>query len=632
MAFAPSATAATVAGNTQALCVVADWTGDTTFMQSNLRPVANIEPSLAPGCSFFCKFAAVSATKRVYGMLIEKSGSASFTNLVNGIGDGGCMLAELDFGSRQRWLPAQHHGSLYLGGALLSVYDGEAVTEAGFISRPTQPSTSTAGGSLSPTVGYRYVAVYESVDASGNVIVSGISDPTGIIKPSAEDVTLSTTPCTVSSRNRRVAFYRTDDGGEPPYYRLFAVADDGTTSTVSGIDTVVDVTSNPKLYAPNLTSTPGESLDRRAPPGLVYLTSYNGMLVGAKRSSVFYSGQEVYGEATWFSPLFEVPIPGGGDVTGVCAQDGTLYVFKRDRIFSLSGDAPSDNGLQGGLGTPRMLACDVGCIDANSIVVTALGIFFQSERGIEVLNRGGGVEWVGDQIQRTLASYPIVTAAVLDERNSLVRFSLATSDTAGVATGDGRDLVYDLRLRQWQSVDDKVGAGAHEASQSADYVYLDGGWRYAWLGTNGTIYYERDEDNGSAYLDGSTWITMAAELAWLKLAGIQGKHHVNKALLLARKSTRADLNTYLSYDFATASKTVMTRAANDIDSLSTAIDRIQVEHQLHDEAEGQAFKVKFEDATPTGGTVGNGKGATWIAVTFEGVPRQGAIGVPEMGM
>lgn len=634
MALHPAADAATFDGNSQALCIVVDWTEHVTYV----RPVANVSPGLISSTNSFGKFSPVASTgRRVFGFQVAKSGEVDAVSINLGETLTSAELLTLDFATRDRWQPVDHANSTFLGGALLSVYDGERATEVGFLARPTV--VTLASGLTGITGTFRYVAIYEDIDAAGNWVVSGISDASDPITVVDKTVSLSTRVLAVSSRiakgTTRVAWHRTGGtGGEPPYYRLGVTANDTSNPSATFADAVAVATleANAKLYAPNLPGTAGESQDRRAPPGLVHLESYAGMLVGARGESLFYSGQEVYGEATWFSPVFEVPITGGGDITGLKAQDGALFIFKADRIFVLSGEAPSDNGLQGGLGVPRLLATDVGCTEANSLVATSLGIFFRSARGIEILSRAQTVEWAGEAVQATLASYPVVTSAVLDARGSLVRISLAASEASGAASGNGKTLVFDLSIKAWVSTDVQYGTGATQATQSAAMVYLDGEWRYAWLSTSGVVYTERDADDASAYLDGSTWVAMAAETAWLKLGGIQGKHHVNKVLLLARKSTRADLSTYLSYDYATTAKTVMTRVANDVDTLSTAIDRIQVEHQMHDEAEGQAIKVKFEDATPTGGTVGNGKGATWIAITFEGVPRQGAAPVPEAGM
>jgi hypothetical protein len=86
------------------------------------------------------------------------------------------------------------------------------------------------------------------------------------------------------------------------------------------------------------------------------------------------------------------------------------------------------------------------------------------------------------------------------------------------------------------------------------------------------------------------------------------------------------------YDFETSARTAQVRLSTEVDALSTALDRLQFEHQMHDEAEGQAIKVRFEDGEPAGGIDDNGRGATWISITVEGTPRMGAVGVPEGGM
>lgn len=595
-----------------------------------LRPVASVFPNLshAPGFNALHP-QTLSATTVAVGIPVVRSALASCVELIT-----------YDFADEGCWAPASHNGSTFFSGGLLSYFDGRRVAEASFLYAPKTPTAADSAGGSGVTGPVRYVATYEEVDADGNWCISGVSTASAELSITDNEATVTVEPLAISGRlsatadpRVRVALYRTLQGAEPPYYFVTSTPNDtsGVLTFTDGFDDATLSTAR-KLYAPNLPGVNGDAQDRRAPPYARHLVSYNGMLVIATGSELWWSGQTISGEGTWFTPAFYVPIDGPGEVTAVAVQDGTLYVFKRKAVFALAGEAPSDNGASGGLGSPRRLAVDVGCLDWRSVVATSLGIFFLSERGIELLTRSGAVQWIGEAVQTTLASFPVVSSAVLDDRNGLVRFSLAASESGGRVSGNGRDLVYDLSLGTWQSVDDKSGVSAHEASQDAAMLYVDGLWRYGWLGTDGTIYYERLSSDGSAYLDGSTWITMSAETAWLKLGGIQGRHHVNKVLLLARKSTRADLNTYLSYDYATTSKTVMTRAANDIDTLSTAIDRIQVEHQLHDEAEGQAIKVKFEDATPTGGTVSTGKGATWIALTFEGVPKQGAADLPEAGM
>ncbi len=634
MAVAPSATASTVNGNGQALCVVADWTEDSVL----LRPVANIEPGLVTSVGMFCKFTPVSSTKRAYGFQIVKHGLATVASLIDGNGSGGCMLAELDFGSRDRWLGAKHGNSLFIGGAMLSVFDGQSVREAGFLARPTLPTTTTGTGSLNGT--YKYVAVYETTDAAGNTVVSGISAP-ATETPAGDSVIVATRPYTVTSfgstaYNTNITFYRTLVGGEPPYYRLASVSSDSTAATTDYEDDIADATlaTRSKLYAPNLPGTSGESQDRRAPAGLVHIASYNGMLVGAKGSSLVYSGQEVYGEATWFTPLFEQPLSGVGDITGICALDGTLFVFREDCIYAVNGDPPTDNGASGGLGVPRLVASDVGCIEANSLVATSLGVFFQSRRGIELLTRSGSAVWVGEAIRGTLASYPVVSSAVLDDPNALVRFSLSASESAGIVHSDGVDLVYDLTLQTWISVDDKTmdaqgQAATSLASQDACMVKVSGSWRYAWLGSDGAVFYERLSSDGSAYLDDDNWITMAAETGWFKLAGIQGTQQLNHVLFLSRKSTDAKLSVSLAYNYETSYRTARQWTNTEIATLlSSGWPITQLKHEPHDDAECQAVRVKITDAIQTSGTTGTGKGSTWLALTLDITPKPGIFDVP----
>lgn len=613
--FTASTTAVGINGNTQGLCIVADWTDDVTYV----RPVANVEPGLCPGQATVCKVSPVGTSgRRIYGFQVVKTGSVNFDAFVSGSGTTSCSLVEFDFASRQRWQVAEHANSTYLGGAILSVYDGDRVTEAGFLARPNRVQGSLAGTGITGT--YRCVAVYEDIDAAGNWVVSGVSDVSASVTAANNTITWSTTPMTISSRiakgTTRVVFYRTANGGEPPYYRLGAVANDTSLGLVSYADTTTDttLTTRAKLYAPNLPGAAGEALDRRAPPGLVHITSYNGMLVGAKGESVIFSGQEIYGEATWFSPVFEIPITGGGDITGLRALDGTLFVFKADRIYAVAGEAPSDNGLQGGLGSPRLIASDVGCIESESLLVTSLGIFFQSRHGIELLTRAQAVEPIGEPIQDTLASFPVVTSAVLDDRNGLARFTLAASESPGVVSGGGRTAVYDLTTRSWVSVDDVRGTSASEAAQSASLVHLGGEWRYAWLGTDGTVYAERDEDDATAYLDGTNWVTAQYELPPWKI-GLQQEQRIYEMLALVERYSAAGLQIDVALDYSTTYSNV------DGKTWSETATANQRQFPFRPKPQTTAVQLRIRDTAPA--ILGTGRGFAFIGISADIAPKQG---------
>lgn len=617
----------TVLTNTHALCVLCDVTDN----EPTLRPVVNVEPGLAD----------LTDTPRQHVVATSVAGRYLLgLGLVRTASVRAAALVEVDFAGTTRWQAVEHAGSSFLTGGATVKFDGSRLQDPGFIVKPSKPEFTESGTGLTPTVGYRWVAIYSKVDGDGNWSPSGVSTPSDSTGARTnKGFAVTTRPCTITNRTQvdagdadRVEFYRTLDGGDV-YYLTGTVLNDAFASVMTYTDANTDaqIAANARLYGTgSLPGTNGAGQDRRAPPGFSCLVSYNDMLVGATGSTLWYSSQAVLGEGVWFNPLFRLDMVDGGEVTALAAQDGTLFVFKRRSIFAVNGEPPADNGASGGLGTPRRLAVDVGCIDPRSVVVTALGIFFQSERGIELLSRSQSAEWIGEAVQETLAAYPVITSATLDSAAALVRFTCAASETANAVSDTGVGLAYDLTLRSWISVDKvTTAANASRAAQSACMTYVDGAWRYAWLDKNGTVYTERSASDASAHLDGATWVTMVAESAWLKLGGIQGNHMLERALVLARKNTRADLSFSLAYDYSGAYETAATWVANTLDDLSTDIGRIQIAHGVHDEAEGVAVRVLLSDATPTGGTVGTGKGHTWIALSFQGTAREGATLLPD---
>lgn len=608
-AAAPFLVASTA--NSQALCVIVDWTDNVSYV----RPVANIEPGLVAATTSKGKFSALAAGQYVYGLQITTSGGIGIGAAVSQSSTLSTLLLDLDFIAGDRWLTASHAGNTFIGGALLTVYDGARLTEAGFLARPTKPSASVGGTGITGT-NYRAVAVYEDIDASGNWVPSGVSEPSNTRSAANQTITWSTLTLGASYRltssSMRVAWYRTLTGGEPPYYRLGVSTHTAGTATSTFADAVADVdlathsllNGDGNLPATD-TDNDGQSSaqDRRAPPGLTRLVSYEGMLVGSRGSGYFHSGQTVGGEATWFSPVFQGTVD--DDIEAFAAQDGALYMFTRRAIYVAAGSAPSDNGLQGGLGQPRRLAVDVGASQWPTCV-TSLGVFFVSDRGVELLTRAQTVEYVGEKVKETFAAFPTVRAMTFDSESSCVLIEL----TSAVA---GRTVVFDTRSKQWQSVDRRTNAFAFDPpARDGCLVWNGSAWRYAWLGQEGQVYVE---DHATHLDPGGTWITMRAQTPWVKLAGIQGYQQIDRALLLAEKATDHNLTISLGHDYAPSF--VQTRAYTR--AQINALTREQLEVPTGNNARGQAIRVKLEDATPTGGTVGIGQGAKWVALTFEGI-------------
>lgn len=576
------------------------------------RPVANAFPGLASTSGAYTAKIVQAGTKYVTPINVTRSSVAMSA----------CLL-EFDFADPTRWLPVAHGGVTYLTGGLLSYFDGERVLEAGFLMSPGQPS-GTAGAAGSPNGDYRCVAVFESVDAAGNWVISGVSEPSDVVSVTGDQITWAVYPLNVSARpyevltgsdNRiRVAFYRTLAGGQAPYYRLGATENDPTSTSVAFADNVSDATllTQPKLYAPSLPGVKGGAQDRRPFPSATHAVSYNGMLVGVVGEDVWWSGQDVSGEAAWTNPIFSQPVSGDGDNTGVACQDGTAFVFKRRAIYAMAGEPPSDNGGAGGLGAPRRLAVDVGCIDPRSIVVTSAGVFFQSERGIELLSRAQSVDWVGEKVIATLASYPYVVSAKLDASESVVYFELSSSSS--LDSGSSVAVVFDLSLGVWISRDTRTSYAGSAGQRVTDgAVVWDGSaYRYAWLGADGRLNVEQDAyyDTGS----GNTWLTPSWEPAFVKV-GLNDEQRVYNAELLVERHSAAGLLIEQSYDY---DDTYSSSDDKEWTEAETAGVRV---FPWRPKPVSSAVGLQVSDSAPA--SFGTGQGLTFIGISVDFAAKRG---------
>ena len=125
---------------------------------------------------------------------------------------------------------------------------------------------------------------------------------------------------------------------------------------------------------------------------------------------------------------------------------------------------------------------------------------------------------------------------------------------------------------------------------------------------------------------------MAAETAWFKTGGIQGRQTLNRVMVMTRKTTNHDLIVSLSYNHETSYRTARQWTLTEINALLTSGWPItQLKHDAHDDGECQAFRIRIEDTYVAVGdsSRGTGKGATWIALTMDVAPKQGAFELPE---
>jgi hypothetical protein len=159
----------------------------------------------------------------------------------------------------------------------------------------------------------------------------------------------------------------------------------------------------------------------------------------------------------------------------------------------VSGPGPFANpDVGGGWTNPQLITSDVGCISADSIGYTPVGIIFQSQKGIYLLGRDQSVTYVGASVEAY--NEQSITACTLIEDKTQIR----------LLTDSGQTLLSDYLFEQWSTFTNHEGQDALLVGGLYHYLRNDG---QVWRETPGS------------YRDNNTQVRRAEETAWLKLAG-----------------------------------------------------------------------------------------------------------------
>lgn len=240
--------------------------------------------------------------------------------------------------------------------------------------------------------------------------------------------------------------YRTTANGST-FYR--ATPPQGAPRPVStGVFTFTDGISDALLRVREVLYTDGGVFPNDCPPSCRFISATEDRvwLAGLWETDQLQSSKIlVPGEPPQFSdsPAFRVPLPNGVKCTGVAVQDGIVIAFCARAIYAIQGGGPNDQG-QGAWDSPRCITRSTGCINHLSIAETSAGIFFESDRGIELLPRGCGEPFfIGEpvfELAGQLGSTGVLSAAVtVNADSTTVRFCI----------GAVYVLIFDLDTKAW---------------------------------------------------------------------------------------------------------------------------------------------------------------------------------------
>lgn len=526
-------------------------------------------------------------------------------------------------------------GSLtYIASSVPLWYDSQRAGEVGFIYYPYLNTSSSselsnlANGSLDQSSSYSYGITYFQVDSQGNKHISSPFSFTYSTNATANTVVMSVRTLAGSRRFNQyhntsppaVEIYRTGGGGsvlrrvtpEVAYYSGVTASSLGTmqmrTDAATSI-TYTDTASDSSIATTPFLYTTGGVLDNVHPPASSLCCVHKGRVWFAgcpDRREIWYSKQYTVGEAPGFNEELTIRVEEGGDITAIASLDDKLVVFKKDRIFYVVGDGPTDSGAQNDLSEPIKISNEVGCIDPNSVVLMPDGLMFRSTVGIYLLDRSLRVVYVGAAVEDLLSSSYTVLSANVVKNQTQVRF--ICSDTSNSASFELR---YDYRAGGWTTAKYWVGSNSsptyggllYSATVSRDQYYI--------IDSNGNLWRE----NTSSYVDSTKFVPQTIEFGALSVAGTQGYQSVSDVQILFDKYTDCNVTMTVTTDGT---------YTDSMTSNTVTLSRYQITKHLSGASmKCQSARVKIETAAPASNT-GNGRAISLVSVAY----RVGALEGP----
>lgn len=534
-------------------------------------------------------------------------------------------------------------GTTLASAAAPFLIDQSGLIEPALFGRPGLTCT-LGGGAGTLTGGVRsYVAIWRGSDAAGNTIFSRISEVLTFtnsggagdspqIKVSYPQVTFDfPEPAqTASSRHCHLSvdIYRTAIGGT--IYRLLTSIGRTAAITTSFVDAVSDATlaSKPKLY--RQPGTQGTALERWnwQPGGHVCSNRDRLFWISPDGRTVFYTGFYVYGESPWCSPAYRIEVQQNlGKAVALASMDDRLIVLAENGAYVIDGDGPPENGGNGTeFSQPRIIANAFGCVSARSVQATPLGIFYRSNRGVELLDRGLSNKFVGEPIETTFLLYPGTTDSCFDQQTGC--YMLLATD---YSTGGSRAFCFQIDSLSW-SIRKRTSTSYEFFRCCTANLQADQGHNVlksvlvVATGNSATLDSIASQSTGSAFTDMTGFVGSKLESHWIHPGGASGRHRVKDLFVLGRKVTNHKLTLSIAYDYSSSyTQTVSWEPA--------VINAASIEHFSiqPNKDQPQAIRFKIEDASPTDtGTypISTGSGVEVFGISVNAEPVEGEAKLP----
>ena len=431
--------------------------------------------------------------------------------------------------------------TLYLSGGQLAQYDGVGVTEVNFqvypwniTAEPVNTGTFSVGeGTYSWISSYRWDNAKGESDRSTTASFAVRELESG----DSADVTLNYLPITLKQSangggriDPTVECFRTvkNAGLDSPFHLATSndpVSADYIENDPSGGSIVFrdNLPDGGLSQAETFREGPGV-LSSVAPPGATIVEAGDDRLfisgIPNQPHTVWYSKLRLVDEVAAFNEALVITLPpDGGCITDLKFINNTLIVFKETGIYAVPGQGFNNLGQGSNYGPIQVLSTDVGAIKSEVVARIPNGIFFLSQKGWHILDRGWNVQFIG---------------APVDDFNDddYTAVHIAENDHEVRCISAQRILLFDTFAQQWSE-------WTHE--NPVHHAVLHKG-RY-YLAGDDTVYVE-DEEHGNP-----TNYSLQVETSWLRLRGLSHFQRIRYVTLLGEWATDHGLLIELARDY-----------------------------------------------------------------------------------
>lgn len=397
-----------------------------------------------------------------------------------------------------REYPSQEIGlKTYIGGGSLFVFDGTKIVENNFWEFPKERALKAvdrvAGKNTDQTVAYAFV--FSSLDESGDLHESAtsISDPiskTGTQSVCGQVYITDSTRRSLASGSAdlpQLDIYRTEDNGTI-FYKIQSVPFSSSDSFVTFIDDFQNtIDKEQALY------TTGGIPDNFTTGSISDICYYKNRLI------VVSAGQNITLASRFFSPGFAAGFPlifpfqifiqdQTEEIVGVEKMPDFLLCFTKDNAYAVFGDGPLDTG-SGGFTGPKNIGPGQGMVPGSEHLSTSMGVYYASARGLYLVNANTQIQYLGAQVEDSVAANGSVKSIVLNDQENEVRMLMSSNSVV---------LIYNTLFQQWYQWE--LGPG-NTSGKVVDQRIIDGS--YFALQGNGTIL----KDSKAGYQDTHTTLS-----------------------------------------------------------------------------------------------------------------------------